>query len=760
MRKRPLLSKRNAIPLRFFLSYFVIACIAIVSTWGSYSQVQQVLTSNAQNFSLKTMASIRDLVDERLLKMDAAINRIASYSQTNLILNLDDPIGQGRMYALKEYIDYLRNAAVQLSPEAYLTVYSRANGYVFEADFACLYPSFYKEAIRGGEDVTQSPWLTMMETAQPATLKPAQVVYRAGVAMNVVPYVQSLPLGSKKNTGSICLYVDVQSLFSGLIDLTDSTLSYVSDAHGNVIASFSNEDVLPSSMPPIPKDDGVINRKMDGREMMICYVSSARGLSYVSMTPRDIIMRQANHVRNLFLLTTLVCFALCLVAAAVFVRKNASPVSKVYHMLLAHMGETGEKAANLKYIEHAVSQILRDNSHLLDTLGRQTEEMRMAYFSHLLTSGFESEKEMLAAANYMGVDPEGGLYVVVASRILYPGDYAEKETIAKLHAIKATIRQAVFPCQSSITVVDTSANQLALVFSLGKDATDYYRVFVDYLMLDLKNLLDDLQIAFKSAASAPRMVLGDIYQAHQEAVLTLDFIDAGAEAPVTWYEEEKRHGQILYYPLEVEQRFIACLRGGNTQELSALFDKVIHENTQKLHISGPMGSLLIAEMQATLLRFFEQYDGSNGEMRAQGVQRLMAQRGLSFFDAAMRLKEQYLDMCERTAHAQASYGEELKQRILAYADKNATDPNMSLSMAAEHFGFSQSYFSSVFKKQTGENFVSYIAQKRLAAACQWLAKEHYTVEEIAQMTGYTSAHSFRRAFKKQYGVNPTSTRQR
>ncbi len=758
MKKRTLFIRQNAIPLRFFLSYLVITAIAITSAWSSYWEAQRIITYNAQQFSLKTMASIRDLVDERLSKMDAVINRISSYYQTSMILNLSDPVGSGQMYQLKEYIQYLRNAAVHLSPETYITVYSRANGYVFAADFACLYPVFYKEVIRGQEDALQSQWLQTLQAAQSVTLFPTQVIYPSGAGKKVVPYVQSLPMGSQRSTGAICLYIDEQSLFSGLIDLSTSTLSYVMDSGGRVIASFSKAGALPPVRLSLPEEEGVFVETFNGEKTLVSYVHSDRGLTYISMTPQAIIMQQADHLNGIFLLTTVVCFSLCLLAATYFMRKNVSPVSKVYRMLTAHIGENGKTAPHLQYLEESVAQLLKDNSQLQDTMGQQNQEMRMAYFSHLITSGFESESELIDAAAYMGVDLGQAIYIVVALRILYPGDYTQKETIAGLHIVKASIRQALSLDASGITVVDTSANQMTLVFHFDEDALDYCRIFVHYIMADIKEMMDKLLLGFKAAAGAPRTQLADLYQAHQEALLTLDLIDVHTDMPLSWYEEEKRHGQIFYYPTDVEQRITASLRSGNNSELQGLYDKVIRENTEKLHISGLMGSLLLSEMRATLLRFVKEYPQENKEIQAHIIQSLLVLKSLSFSDAAKELRVLFIFVCDQTQQSRHNQGEDLKAHVLSYVNANASDPSMSLVMAAAYFNLSESYFSAFFKKHTGENFVSYLAKIRLEAACQLLQEDRYTIDQIAKKTGYSSAHSFRRAFKKQYGVNPASTR--
>jgi AraC-like DNA-binding protein len=86
-----------------------------------------------------------------------------------------------------------------------------------------------------------------------------------------------------------------------------------------------------------------------------------------------------------------------------------------------------------------------------------------------------------------------------------------------------------------------------------------------------------------------------------------------------------------------------------------------------------------------------------------------------------------------------------------------SEDKLSLSLAAQHFGFSETYFSQMFKDITGENFSTFTEITRLNKA-QVLLKEYLKIEEVACRCGYKSPASFRRAYKRYFGVNPAGNR--
>lgn len=73
-------------------------------------------------------------------------------------------------------------------------------------------------------------------------------------------------------------------------------------------------------------------------------------------------------------------------------------------------------------------------------------------------------------------------------------------------------------------------------------------------------------------------------------------------------------------------------------------------------------------------------------------------------------------------------------------------------------GFNPSYFSRLFKKETGKNFVEYLTELRMLEAQQLLSETDKSIAEIAEEVGYTDDKYFSRAFKKYSGLKPKDYR--
>jgi two-component system response regulator YesN len=97
------------------------------------------------------------------------------------------------------------------------------------------------------------------------------------------------------------------------------------------------------------------------------------------------------------------------------------------------------------------------------------------------------------------------------------------------------------------------------------------------------------------------------------------------------------------------------------------------------------------------------------------------------------------------------------QKINKYVEETL-DKNLSMTMVADHFHYSPTYFSKLYKHITGENFVRYVAKCKLKRGRELLNDGSLKINEIAKMAGYWSPSYFIREFKSMYGITPAEYR--
>ena len=84
--------------------------------------------------------------------------------------------------------------------------------------------------------------------------------------------------------------------------------------------------------------------------------------------------------------------------------------------------------------------------------------------------------------------------------------------------------------------------------------------------------------------------------------------------------------------------------------------------------------------------------------------------------------------------------------------------NISISDIAEQEGFNVSYFSTLFKKETGQTFIEYLTAVRMEEAKRLLKETNLSVALICESVGYSDLKHFTATFRKSSGIKPSEYR--
>ncbi|MEC0238869.1 response regulator [Paenibacillus dokdonensis] len=95
--------------------------------------------------------------------------------------------------------------------------------------------------------------------------------------------------------------------------------------------------------------------------------------------------------------------------------------------------------------------------------------------------------------------------------------------------------------------------------------------------------------------------------------------------------------------------------------------------------------------------------------------------------------------------------------LLTYLKDNLTR-DISLKEAAERINISETYLSTIFKKETGMGFTDWINTMRIDQATSLLMETSLPSYLIAEQVGYENINYFGRIFKKLKGVSPQKYR--
>lgn len=207
-----------------------------------------------------------------------------------------------------------------------------------------------------------------------------------------------------------------------------------------------------------------------------------------------------------------------------------------------------------------------------------------------------------------------------------------------------------------------------------------------------------------------------------------------------------------------ESDFISAVKFGPAEKIEAVTGRIsgklesakVHYRQQQVYVFGVLN---------TVIQMIQQYDLNleeilGGELEYLSVIDRLQKReefGEWLLKTAVKMNQainQERDITTRQVIQEA------KQYIL----DNYQNPDLSVEMICRHLHMSPAYFSTMFKKETGQAYIAYLTEIRLNKAVELLNKTDDKTYVIASKVGYQEQNYFSYVFKKKFGVSPTKFR--
>ena len=119
------------------------------------------------------------------------------------------------------------------------------------------------------------------------------------------------------------------------------------------------------------------------------------------------------------------------------------------------------------------------------------------------------------------------------------------------------------------------------------------------------------------------------------------------------------------------------------------------------------------------------------------------------------------DTCRKNIEETVGWYEAEKMRPINQAKQYIQEhyaESLSLEEVSSQAGFSSSYFSTLFRKETGKNFLEYLTDVRIEEAKRLLRRSGDTIEQIGKAVGMNDYKRFSKTFKKITGISPKEYR--
>lgn len=700
---------------RLWLSSLMVLILPLLGLFFAYQTSSQVIEEQTYQANLNLLTHTRDVLDSSLTEMDSLSARLLMDARINRLSRMTRRLTRGEIYRLRE-------AWLGLSQYTLVSNYLTDLFIILQGSNTVLTPSapyidienFYRHFFQY-EDLDYAQWSQMLfGTHHKREWLPVAQVRLGDRALRVLTYLQSMPSDAASGSGVIVSMIDEAQIHAMLerIEIKDGGWVCVLDDTGTLMTHIGS---MPEMIAlPQGENAGYFEETLSDEAMLISFTRSAvNQWVYLSAVPRRVLMQQLDWLQRLMRQAAMVALLAGLVLAAFIANRNSRPVRK------------------------------------------QAPLLRQSFFDRLFAGEFHSDKEIDAYLEHIRLSLGGDRYAVMLVRLRGDDGAMTSEKLDSLAHKQEALMRAV-PRQGFVCH-PLGMGDVAVLFILSRD--EEFQQSAQRLVdrFRAQGLEDSI---LRIGTGMPCDSLFGIHTSYLQARQAMRYFAAADVWSIARYEALPTTDAMYDFSLRMETHLIHLVMAGSREETEKLLMEAYRQNIEERHISLDMARHYTNELFNTAMKIIGQLPASDGTLREAAMAIDERMRDDAPLDEIHSLMMQMYDrLCQTAQAAKRSRSEEHAQDLLAFVETHAYQESLSLSVVAKAFGRTDAYVSQYFKEHAGENFSDYLERIRLQRARELLANDTMPVYRIAAEIGYGNDNTFRRAFKRRFGISPSEYRE-
>lgn len=736
-------TKDSSFVRRLIISYSVLLIVVLIMGVYLYSiSIQNVGNEIRHQNKIMLDKTVNDL-DTSFRTMDVLASQVASNSNITQLANKENNEDNSfyllAYHAKEELSVYVFTESILPIKNYY--IYLKQSGYILSFSQFSDTQLYYK-GIKSYYSDKYEDWLSLMNNSN---------LYRHFISIDPFKtysdstYLYMLPLTEytlKDVPSVICYEIDYDRLKGIFNELNYYESGYlcVTDDAGNIVFTVEGSqagEINADFLANITFTNGFANYSNLGENFIVTGSSSEyNDWNYYLVQPEDASLYSLKQYRNIFI--AIIVFGVLLELLVIFFLSKSN--IKKFTQLGNELTDTQTRQKTLQKLVEVQKPIIMDT-----------------YLTKIMNGSISNQEELDYAQQYVNITTDNRKFSVLYM-VAYVNQYelhVDNSAVTGPDNLdyKEIIQNAISEFfKESAGVISTNEKEFAILLSSPEEEnSDITTANIEKVFSALhQHLLDEFSIWTFAGLGDWNKGLMITWKSFQQANQSVSY--ATKRTTFRYYANIEKETTGFYYPIELTTQLTNFITNGNKSQVLEIFEILRHENMEVRSLPINMVKYLLSDIRNTLykIRFTLKVSEEN-EKDLNSIDVL--------FDQHMSLK-----LCEDLAvnlcklFDNKSSGNKLIATIKDYIDGNYQDPSLCLSKISDEFSISESYFSYLFKEEIGENFSSYLELRRMEQAMDLLAHTDMNISNVCLEVGYNNSHSFRRVFKKIYGMSPKDAR--
>ena len=306
------------------------------------------------------------------------------------------------------------------------------------------------------------------------------------------------------------------------------------------------------------------------------------------------------------------------------------------------------------------------------------------------------------------------------------------------------------------TVLDGDFGRKVIIVQTDKeiDISDFNQSFIIVLKSILKASSEELQTKLNIGVGNAYNQIHSIYKSYLNAKEALKYkYVLGTNKLIHVNELTEFRQESFVYPIEKEKALISSIIMGKDDSLSMLQElvkeiaNILNFDIFKINITFTQ---VVYNIYNNVLKKYSFLDDVYDLSQIINIGFLGVE---TLEDIEKQLMDNIAKLIEIIKEYNLNQSDNIVQRACEYV-LNHIDEDIKLTSIANNLNISKNYLCSIFKQQTGENFLEYTTKAKMERAKVLLKRYDYKVYEVSDMLGYKENAYFSKLFKKHTGYTP------
>ena len=749
--------RSSIIFLRYFFQFLLVILVFVVAISVIFRKIEDRLQQNTFESNKAILEQAASVSDYYLDSMHTMISQLMLDPSLSRLVYPNPNSGSRGSYYMLEARNSLRSVEMLNDFASLIYIYYSNPQIVLTASTAYTDPKLFYSVHLQGNSFSYEEWLEDMNGNHMQDFYPSQVSYIDGIRENVIAYEQSIPLtsGISYNRGTLGVLIREKTVRQMMQNLNvEDGWYYIMDGNsGKMIASSC---ALSEAQLELDADNDVF----DGQKMVFAKTNSRNGWIFAAALPYDVVMQDVRVVYRSIVLSCVISTLLSIIFSIYAAYSNSTPVIHLLSNLKSDDDENRGKISEIyfdhfAFIESMIGEINDHNRYLTQQQSNNLPLLRAYFFERLMNGQLERTEELYRLMQQLGI-PVGATGYCCVYMLLDSEDDDSKKVISGDEDTLLLIQKIGRQFNNDLLVFPYLINRRSCLMLMCADKCrneEHLRTLIcDFCEVMLQQSRKELFFACGSCVGSPLALHQTIEEAGRVMMSTAY---RRSFSGVLWYNEAPLSEDIYRYSQEDASHLSSLLRSGNYEECRAYLRDLLRENMEDRALSPKMISHLLHEISGTIIDAALPMGEAGQKIALALVENQPSGERYSVEQYICQMYESMEVICENISLVHNERRKRQVEKLVEYIQENYSDSNLSLFSIAGEFGMSKSYLSSFFREYTGVNISRYIENVRINAACELLQKGEMNIDQIAGTCGYNSALSFRRAFKRLKGINPS-----